>query len=238
MTHLIDETLTLDPPGRLAVIGAGPLGIEAALYGRFLGYDVTLWEAEQVAASLQPQREQPLPMMPDRCLSPLALSALKAQSPESGPGTLPTTVGEWIDQALVPLTETDLLRGRVHAPAKVTSIETVEVEPDSENGPSSAEDDDAEDDGAEEVPPDFRIHLTGDAASHESIDVEAVLVATRAADQISLSFELPAAYFFRIGTDASGDAEEALHRGWRDIVAVFAQLVGRSELDLYQPRRA
>ena len=36
------ESMTLEPPGRLAVVGAGALGVEAALYGRFLGYDVTL----------------------------------------------------------------------------------------------------------------------------------------------------------------------------------------------------
>ena len=46
--------MTLDPPGSIAVVGAGPLGIEAALYGRFLGYDVTLIEAVSVANSLRP----------------------------------------------------------------------------------------------------------------------------------------------------------------------------------------
>lgn len=233
MPHLSDETLTLDPPGSIAVIGAGPLGIEAALYGRFLGYHVTLLEADQVAASLRDQREQPLPMMPDRCLSPLANSALDAQFPDSTPRTLPTTVGAWIDQALVPLTETDLLRSRVRVPAKVVSIETYEVEPEASVGEQAA----TSDESSEEVPPDFRVHFLTEGGQGESIDVEAVIVATRAADQIKLSFDTPAAYFFCIGSDDSGDAEGDLHGGWRDIVAVFAQLVGRGELDLYRPRR-
>ncbi|EMI22110.1 Pyridine nucleotide-disulfide oxidoreductase, NAD-binding region domain protein [Rhodopirellula maiorica SM1] len=39
------EIATLDPPGSIAIVGAGPLGVEAALYGRFLGYNVSLIEA-------------------------------------------------------------------------------------------------------------------------------------------------------------------------------------------------
>ena len=38
--------MTLDPPGTIVVVGAGALGIEAALYGRYLGYNVTLIEAQ------------------------------------------------------------------------------------------------------------------------------------------------------------------------------------------------
>jgi len=36
--------MALDPPARIAVLGAGPIGLEAALYGRFLGYDVDVYE--------------------------------------------------------------------------------------------------------------------------------------------------------------------------------------------------
>jgi len=48
-----DDSLTLDPPGAIAVVGAGPLGIEAALYGRYLGYDVKLYEAKSVGSSMR-----------------------------------------------------------------------------------------------------------------------------------------------------------------------------------------
>ena len=105
--HDLDDPATLDPPGKIAVVGAGPLGIEAALYGRFLGYDVTLIESETVGHSLTPQRDQPLPMLPNRCVSSLAISALQAQSPDAPPITLPTTVAQWIDELLVPLTTID-----------------------------------------------------------------------------------------------------------------------------------
>ncbi len=79
-----DDAMTLDPPGSIAVVGAGPLGIEAALYGRFLGYEVTLLEAVAIANSIRNQHDLPLPMLPGRCLSPLALSALRAQHGEHG----------------------------------------------------------------------------------------------------------------------------------------------------------
>ena len=32
--------MAIDTPARLAILGAGPIGLEAALYARFLGYDV------------------------------------------------------------------------------------------------------------------------------------------------------------------------------------------------------
>ena len=73
------DPITLDPPGSIAVVGAGVLGIEAALYGRFLGYDVTIIEAVAVAHAMRDLQSLPLPMLPDRCLSPLAVAALQAQ---------------------------------------------------------------------------------------------------------------------------------------------------------------
>ena len=51
----MNDATTLDPPGSIAVVGAGALGIEAALYGRFLGYDVTLIEAAAVGHSMTDQ---------------------------------------------------------------------------------------------------------------------------------------------------------------------------------------
>ncbi len=60
----LNPDMTLDPPGRIAVIGAGPLGLEAALYGRYLGYDVQVFEQGDVAAALR-RMQGPVPMMPD-----------------------------------------------------------------------------------------------------------------------------------------------------------------------------
>ena len=140
--------MTLDPPGSIAVVGAGPLGIEAALYGRYLGYNVTLVEAVAIGQSMTDQLEAPLPMLPDRCLSPLAIAALRTQSGAQGYGdptlgdqsdgrALPTTCGQWIRQALVPLVESDLLRGRLRMPMRVTEITEIAIDVDEEEPPRS-----------------------------------------------------------------------------------------------------
>ena len=41
--------MAIDTPARIAVLGAGPIGLEAALYARFLGYDVDVYERGKVA---------------------------------------------------------------------------------------------------------------------------------------------------------------------------------------------
>ena len=45
--------MAIDTPARLAILGAGPIGLEAALYARFLGYDVVVYETGDVAASVR-----------------------------------------------------------------------------------------------------------------------------------------------------------------------------------------
>jgi len=39
--------MSLDSP-TIAILGAGPIGLESALYGRFLGYDVHVYEREEI----------------------------------------------------------------------------------------------------------------------------------------------------------------------------------------------
>jgi hypothetical protein len=223
----MSTAMTLDPPGSIAVVGAGPLGIEAALYGRFLGYDVTLMEAVAVASSIRPQAQSPLPLPPDRSLSPLAVGALQAQFPELATTTKPTTIGEWIEQSLERIIATDLLRGRLKCPARVVEIDTVDVEMDDADEAAGDE---------EELPPDFRLSITG-IDSMETLDAESVILAVGESSEISLKFPTPMPYFFRIGEGATGNAEEDYWGGLKQIVAIYAALGGRPDLDLYRPRR-
>lgn len=229
----IDDVATLDPPGSIAVIGAGPLGIEAALYGRFLGYNVTLIEAVAVASSHRGLDDQPLPMLPDRCLSPLAFSAVEAQAPDTI-RRLPMTYAQWIGEVLEPLTQTDLMKDRLRCPARVTRIETVAIEADETESDGG---DDPED--RADIPPDFRITTTDAYGTTQTLDVEAVILATDATHGIDLAFETPADYWFVIDPSTSGDklSEEGFWTGLKQIVAVYASLAGRDGLDLYRPRR-
>ena len=243
---------TLDPPGSIAVIGAGPLGIEAALYGRYLGYDVTLFERRQIADLWRSRAAEPLPLPSSRCWSPLAAAALEAQYPDRFPTQGPLTIGQWIDLGLVPLLETDLLRGRLRVPAEVARIDLAEpVDPDQQVdsaqpvGAATAERQTAEE---ESPPPDFRltVRLPTDHASDGgrpaetaeiTADFEAVIVAVGVGETPDYGFDIPIDYLFRVGGRAFSDAEESLREGLRQIVALYAGMGGRADLDLYRPRR-
>lgn len=227
--HAVDDFMTLEPPGSIAVVGAGPLGVEAALYGRYLGYDVTLIESVAVGASLRSRMDDALPMLPARCLSPIAHAALRAQrsrEDSTKDQLLPTTIGQWVEDALVPLVESDLLSGRFRV-GRVKRIAPIDVPIEPEEG----------DEIDDEIPPDFRITIESDSDHPDELDVEAVVLAVGSAKEIELGFEPTAPYFFRIGATPTGDAERDLQSGLREIVAVFAALGGRSDLDLYRPRR-
>lgn len=230
------EFATLDPPGTIAVVGGGALGVEAALYGRFLGYRVTLIEASTIGNSAEPQRDQPLPVLPDRCLSPLAMSALATQTHESGPRSLPTTVGQWIDEGLVALTETDLLRGRVMTQTRVVSVERIPIVSDDD------EEADESTDAAADFPDDFRLHLESASGENTTLDAEALILATGRDDSLHQSVHGDVEYLFQVKAVDSGDVqscdvESELKSGYQQIVAIFASLAGRESLDLYRPRR-
>lgn len=252
---------TLDPPGSIAVIGAGPLGIEAALYGRYLGYDVTLFERQRAADHWRSRAAEPLPLPSSRCWSPLAAAALEAQYPERFPAQGPLTIGQWVDQGLVDLLETDLLRGRLRAPAEVTRIDLAERVAADQGAAADRKTDSgqsvdpvgaatAEPSAAEEEspPPDFRLTVRvptdpeadgGRPAETAEItaDFEAVIVAVGVGETPDYGFAIPTDYLFRVGERELSDTEASLREGFRQIVAIYAGLGGRSDLDLYRPRR-
>lgn len=251
-----EDLMTLDPPGRIAVIGAGVLGLEAALYGRFLGYDVVVFERGEVGQSLRARVSEPLPVFPSGCLSPLAWSAIIAQHGAAGAdpdGPLPMTIGQWLDEWLDRLARTDLLRGRVWTGQTLIGIELVDVdfadEAAAEGGGDSAAGDEDYEEVVGDVPPDFRLTLDP-GGEVGALDFEAVILAIgdNAPDEIAgIGSCLASPYFFRIGDRvdsgvASGVADERspdarLRSGWRQIVCIYAALGGRATLDLYRPRR-
>ncbi|MEM8667601.1 MAG: hypothetical protein AAGG48_08815 [Planctomycetota bacterium] len=236
MNSMLDPTgpYTLEPPGSILIVGAGLLGIEAGLYGRFLGYDIQIIEQDTIGSKLRARAEEELPVMPNRCLSPLAVSALQAQSGSEVPPVPPLNFGQWIDQMLVPITESDLLHGRVHTGVRVTKIQQIPADPTSDDE-TSIEDDDLGDD---DVPPDFRLIAQDADATQLTFDAEAVILAVGGPPHsIQLEFTPPVAYFHSIGESNSDDWETDLRKGWQEITAVFAELGDRADLDLYRPRR-
>jgi hypothetical protein len=135
------------------------------------------------------------------------------------------TYRQWIEDALVPLTETDLLHARLRIPRRVTTIVTIPVEPDEEG------------EDTDEIPPDFRLTLLDEEGQGDTLDAEAVILAIGSCCDIQLGFEPPVPFFYQIAATSTGQAEKDFLHGLREIVAVFACLAGRSGLDLYRPRR-
>ena len=135
-------------------------------------------------------------------------------------------IGEWIDQVWQPLTETDLLRGRLRCPVAVTAMEMVAVRKEDREIVG--------DDTDDEVPPDFRLTFDDD----KTADFEAVILSVSGdGPEITRQFPDSADYFFSIGCQASGNAEDDFWSGLKQVVALYASLGGRADLDLYQPER-
>jgi hypothetical protein len=224
----------LEPPGTIAVIGGGIVGVEAALYGRYLGYNVHVFQSGKIGQSMLDRGDEPLDMLPDRSFSPLAAAALTAQV-ENRPQSLPTTCRAWAQSILLELCEGDLLVDHVHDDRRVVAIEQVPVEWDEEDAAEPDFD-------PESIPADFRLIFADDSV--EPFRAESILLATRAIESIRFDFPLPTDYLFDLRdvgqtktSDHSSDAEVEFVQCLRRITQVYANLGQRADLDLYRPRR-
>ena len=116
--------MAIDTPARIAVLGAGPLGLEAALYGRFLGYDVDIYELGEVADNIR--RWGHVQMFSPFALnaSALGLAALAAQDEGYRPPEAAALLSgsEYIERYLLPLSQTDLLSDHLHRNTRVTAL--------------------------------------------------------------------------------------------------------------------
>jgi glycine/D-amino acid oxidase-like deaminating enzyme len=121
-----------DDDPRIAILGAGPIGLEAALYARYLGYPTHLFEkGEACAANVMLQSEKPVGEF--RALaSRLGVSALRAQDadwrPPSASATL--TAVEWREQYLTPLAGSDLIVDVLQLRHEVVDIARRDTEED------------------------------------------------------------------------------------------------------------
>ncbi len=223
----------IEPPGTLAILGAGPLGLEAALYGRSLGYEVHIFEAGEVGGGLLREPNEFLPAPFGRRCSPLGLTALHTQDPqrELPHPELPLTHRDYIQLYLSPLAKTDLLSENIRVNTPVVKLESVPLDNDIPD---------------EDAPPsDFR--LVG-VDGNELLIAECVIDATGATGKI----EYPAAsydpksalypdlasgvpFLYRIG--GRSDAKLEYLEGLEQIRRLFALLYGRESLDLYRSAR-
>ena len=116
--------MAVDSPAKIAIIGAGPIGLEAALYARFLGYTVELYERGEVAENVRRWGHVRMftPFRMNR--STLGIAAIAAQDPNYQPPAEDAilTGSEWFDHYLHPLSQTDLLGDHLHIGTDVVSV--------------------------------------------------------------------------------------------------------------------
>ena len=78
----LDWDPEVESPATIAVIGGGPVGIEAAIYGRFLGYYVSIFEERRVAHRMLDWHDRPLAVPVSQCTTSLGHATITAQNPE------------------------------------------------------------------------------------------------------------------------------------------------------------
>ena len=114
-----------ESPIRIAILGAGPMGLEAALYARYLGFAVELFEpGECVAAWLWHGRERQLADPFFQCATPLGVAAIEAQDPDwqCPDASERLSVAEYVRCYLQPLAETDLVAASVRLNITVVAL--------------------------------------------------------------------------------------------------------------------
>jgi thioredoxin reductase len=121
--------MAIDTPAKLAILGAGPIGLEAALYARFLGYDVLIFDRGEVAASVRQWGHVKMFTPFGMNGSPLGVAAIQAQDeswqPPADDALL--TGHEWAEQYLLPLSQTDLLADHLRLNTTVLAVGKEEV---------------------------------------------------------------------------------------------------------------
>jgi hypothetical protein len=195
--------MMLDTPATIAITGNGPIGLEAALYARFLGYQVILVGKTSLADRLAAGDSIELDLRLSDLSSTLGRAALAAHD-EQQPISLDTSLLScqgWYETYLGPLSRTDLLADQQNWQVTLESITL------SENG---------------------LLLAAGDC--DESLEVDAVIDGTEQSLLIDRVYQLPEV---RQQGITPGSLEDAFRAGLSAIRELFALLGGRQDLDLY-----
>ena len=116
--------MSVETPARIAVLGAGPIGLEAALYARYLGYDVDIYERGRVAEHMLQWGHVRLFTPFGANSSPLGAAAIKNQDEASKqPNADELLTGrEMAERYYIPLSNSDLLVDHLHLRTEVLAI--------------------------------------------------------------------------------------------------------------------
>jgi thioredoxin reductase len=114
----------MEPPPRIAVLGAGPIGLEAALYARTLGYPVTVYEKGRVGDHLRAWGHVATFTPWSLNVSPLGRQRLletSAWRPEPDPGAFPTGQ-DVVREYLEPLAGLPEMEGTIREGVRVAAV--------------------------------------------------------------------------------------------------------------------
>ena len=116
--------MAIDTPARIAILGAGPVGLEAALYARYLGYSVDIYERGRVAEHVLRWGHVRMFTPFGQNRSPLGLAALRAQDAAWQPPAddAQLTGRQYAERYLLPLAHSDLLTDALHERTTVLAI--------------------------------------------------------------------------------------------------------------------
>lgn len=116
--------MAIDTPARIIIMGAGPVGIEAALYGRFLGYDVEVHDSLEPLSNVKRCGNLPLGQTFEQLSSPLGRAAIETQMPDHRlPGLQELlTAKEWLEAYLQPLSRVDLISDNIFSPSCIAQV--------------------------------------------------------------------------------------------------------------------
>lgn len=115
--------MAVDTPAKIAILGAGPIGLEAALYARFLGYNVAIYERGEAAEHLRQTAHVRWFTPFKQNSSALGRAALEAQGGVVRPlDDALLTAGELVDAYFRPLAHSDLLVDGLHEHTEVLAI--------------------------------------------------------------------------------------------------------------------
>jgi hypothetical protein len=122
----------VESPASIAVVGGGPVGIEAALYARFLGYEVDIFDQGRPARALTRWHQRSLAVELAAVTTSLGHAALEAQdSCYRRPDLSQVWTGqEFAEAYLIPLAKSDLLYDAVHINSRVVDVSRSRVELD------------------------------------------------------------------------------------------------------------
>lgn len=207
-----------DPQPRIAILGAGPIGLEAALYARYLGYPAEVFDRADQPASHVDSSSGPLPFR--ELASTLGVAALRAQNPEWRPpgGDKQLTAAEWRETYLARLAESDLIADVLRLGHEVVSVRRNEDDTEFEivccdgNGETIFQ-------------ADILIDCTGITGNREWF-------AKEEADQ-ELGFLNPEADFYVLGAKSRAADTLSFAQGLSQIRDLFAILGEREDLNLY-----